>query len=219
MNVRCISLLCLALLTSSLFAQQAPGKGTTTFYPAKPVNPVPPEPPMMTMPLVAPLFLEGDPFSSVLTLVNNSEASTYADITLRAVDGSTVASRRVNFSPHSQRRILIAELLGEKGSTVTTGSILLMQNSALTGPSIAAALSMTYTGSAAPNYIDEEISMPSAMGSQVLQGVADRANGSPMVSISSVAEMSQSVKVECLGEHGTIATQQIELRSRRNIHR
>jgi len=61
--------------------------------------------------------------------------------------------------------------------------------------------------------------MPSAMGSQVLQGVADRANGSPMVSISSVAEMSQSVKVECLGEHGTIATQQIELRSRRNIHR
>ena len=169
MNVRCISLLCLALLTSSLFAQQAPGKGTTTFYPAKPVNPVPPEPPMMTMPLVAPLFLEGDPFSSVLTLVNNSEASTYADITLRAVDGSTVASRRVNFSPHSQRRISIAELLGEKGSTVTTGSILVMQSSALTGPPVAAALSMTYLGSAAPNYIDEEISMPSTMAIELRQ--------------------------------------------------
>jgi len=175
MNVQCIPLLSLALLASSLLGQQASSsqrpsrKGTTTFYPAKPVNPLPPEPPMMMMPLVAPLFLEGDPFSSILTLVNNSEASTYADITLRAVDGSTVSSRRVNFSPHSQRRISIAELLGEKGSTVTTGSILVMQSSALTGPPVAAALSMTYLGSAAPNYIDEEISMPSTMAIELRQ--------------------------------------------------
>jgi len=166
---------------------------------------------MMQMPLVLPLFLEGNHFSSTLTLVNNSTANTYADVTVRALDGSVIVARRVNFSPHSQQQVGIDELLGGKGSSATAGSILVMQSSALAGPSIAGALAMTYLGSADPNYIDEEPSMLNMMGSQMLQGVADRANGSPIVAISSVAEAAQHVNVECLGEHGTIASKQIEL--------
>ena len=162
MAIRAFVNLSLALVvTASLFCQQSSNKGTTTFYPAKPINPLPPPPPMMAMPLVSPLFLEGGHFASVLTLVNNSEAETYADLTVRRLDGSAIATRRVSFSPHSQRRIQLGELLGGTGSDATAGSILVMQSSALAGPSIAAALSMTYSGSADPNYIDEEISMPS----------------------------------------------------------
>jgi hypothetical protein len=117
----------------------------------------------------------------------------------------------VKFSPHSQQQVGIGELLEGKGSSATAGSILVMQSSALAGPSIAGALAMTYLGSPDPNYIDEEPSMLNMMGSQMLQGVADRANGSPIVAISSMAEAAQHVKVECLGDHGTIASKQIEL--------
>src|SRR5258708_1895649 len=144
MNVRYFPLLSLVLVASSLFGQQPPSRGTTTFYPAQPINPLPPPPPMTQMPLVSPLFLEGGHFVSVLTLVNNSEADTYADLTVRALDGSTIATRRVRFWPHSQRRVQLGELLGRTDSAATAGSILVMQSSALAGPSIASALSITH---------------------------------------------------------------------------
>jgi hypothetical protein len=184
---------------------------TATYYPATPINPLPPEPPMMPVSLVVPLFLQGNQFSSTLTLVNNSTANTYADVTLRALDGSTIALLRVKFAPHSQQQVDIGELLNAKNSPATAGSILVMQSSALAGPAIAATLSMTYLGSADPNYIDEEIFMPSMMGSSVLQGVADRANGSPVIAISSLTGATQHVSVQCLGEHGASTTRQIEL--------
>ena len=166
---------------------------------------------MTQMPLVSPLFLEGGHFVSVLTLVNNSEADTYADLTVRALDGSTIATRRVRFWPHSQRRVQLGELLGRTDSAATAGSILVMQSSALAGPSIAAALSMTYSGSADPNYLDQEISMPSFSGSQMLEGVADRSNGSPIVAISSVAESPQHINVQCIGERGVVASNHVDL--------
>src|SRR5580658_1294922 len=195
MKVRYFPLVTLAFLTHSLFGQQASNQGTTTYYPAAPIPPNNPAPPMMQMPLVLPLFLEGNDFSSTLTLVNNSTANTYADVTVRALDGSVIVARRVNFSPHSQQQVGIGELLEEKGSSATAGSILVMQSSALKGPSIAGALAMTYLGSADPNYFDEEPSMLNMMGSQMLQGVADRANGSPIMAISSASTASQHVKV------------------------
>ena len=212
MAIRGFVNLSLALIaTASLFSQQSSNKGTTTFYPAKPINPLPPPPPMMAMPLVSPLFLEGGHFSSVLALVNNSEADTYADLTVRGLDGSAIATRRISFSPHSQRRVQLSELLAGTASGVMAGSVLIMQSSTLAGPSIAAAMSMTYSGSADPNYIDEEISMPKAEGSQALEGVADRANGSPVVAISSVSGSAQHINVQCIGERGVIASNQVDL--------
>ena len=52
MKVRCFPLVTLALLTCSLFGQQASKQGTTTYYPATPIPPNNPAPPMMQMPLV-----------------------------------------------------------------------------------------------------------------------------------------------------------------------
>jgi len=165
----------------------------------------------MQMPLIVPLFLEGNQFTSTLTLVNNSTATTYADVTLRALDGKTIASKRIDFTPHSQRRVDIIKLLDMNGSSAKIGSILVMQNPALAGPSILAVLSMTYLGSADPNYIDEEIFMPSMTGSQMLQGVADSGDGSPILAISSLAESVQHVQIQCLGKDGASAAQRIDL--------
>ncbi len=158
-----------------------------------------------------PMFLEGNRFTSFLTLVNNSTANTYADVTLRALDGSTILTQRVKFAPHSQQRFQIGDMLAQRNSLANTGSILIMQSSALAGPSIAGVLSMTYSGASDPNYIDEEPTAFGAAGSSVFQGVADRADGSPIVSIASVAKTAQHVTVDCLGEHGLIASKKIEL--------
>jgi hypothetical protein len=165
----------------------------------------------MQMPLIVPLFLEDNQFTSTLTLVNNSTATTYADVTLRGLDGNTIASKRVDFTPHSQRRVDIINLLDKKGSSAIAGSILVMQSPALAGPSILAVLSMTYLGSADPNYIDEEIFMPSMTGSQVLQGVADSGDGSPILAISSLAASVQHVQIQCLGKDGAAPSRRITL--------
>lgn len=187
--------------------------GSTQTNPATPLPGLPPPPtePPMQMPLVVPLFLEGNQFTSTLTLVNNSTATTYADVTIRGLDGTTIASKRVDFTPHSQRRVNILRVLDEKRSPAKSGSILVMQSPDLKGPSIAAVLSMTYLGSGQPNYIDEEIFMPSMNGSQVLQGVADSGDGSPILAISSLTESLQHVLIQCLGKDGAGATRRIAL--------
>src|SRR6266487_601888 len=158
--------------------------------------------PAMQMPLVLPLFIQDRNFSSVLVLVNASGLSTYANVVVTGLDGREIKRERVNFSPHSQRRLEIYDLLQSAVSAATTGRITVVQSPDLKGMSIGAQLSMTYQASSDPNYIDEEAAMPSADGSQVLRGVADRAQGSPLIAISSLSEMSQQVLVECLGEIG-----------------
>jgi hypothetical protein len=198
-------------LNTNKSGNTSPAFGSVKTYPATPISGVPSPPTTMQMPLIVPLFLQGNHFSSTLTLVNNSTADTYADISLRGMDGNTIASRRVNFRPHSQRRVDIGNLLDAKGSSATTGSILVMQSPALAGPSIAAVLSITYLGSIDPNYIDEEIFMPSMDGSRVLQGVADSGDGSPILAISSLAESAQHVQIQCLGRDGAGVIRRVEL--------
>jgi hypothetical protein len=61
------------------------------------------------------------------------------------------------------------------------------------------------------SYIDEEIFMPSMKGSQVLQGVADRGNGSPILAISSMAESVQHIQIQCFGKDGAGTAQRIDL--------
>jgi hypothetical protein len=161
--------------------------------------------------LVMPLFLEGAQFSSTLVLVNDSIANTYAYVTIRATDGAVIGVRRVTFSQHSQRQIRIGDILSENGSSATAGSIVVAQSPLLKGPSIGGMLALTYLGSADPNYMDEEIAMPMLTGSEVLEGVVDRANGSPILSITSVSGYAQKIKAECLGEHGLVTTKTVDL--------
>jgi hypothetical protein len=71
-------------------------------------------------------------------------------------------------------------------------------------------LAMTYTDSDS-SYIDEEVSMPSMKGSRVLQGVADSGDGAPLLAISSMSEMDQHVRVQCLGKNGATDARVISL--------
>jgi len=167
--------------------------------------------PMMPMPLVAPLFIVDEDFTSTLVLVNGSALKTYADVVLRAPDGTQVAQKRVTFGPHSQRTLDVGAVLRAKGSDEATGSVVVMPSADLKGPAILAALSMTYLAHPEPNFIDEELAMPSSSDSQVLRGVADRGEGSPLVAVTSLADMAQHVKIDCLGREGIVFSKTITL--------
>jgi hypothetical protein len=168
-------------------------------------------PPMMHMPVIAPLFIQNRDFTSTLVLVNDSILTTYADVTLQALDGREITTKRVQFPPHSQQRVEIGELLASVVSRASTGRITVMQSPDLKGMPIAAQLSLTYRASDEPNYIDEETSMPSAEGSQTLRAVADAGNGSPLLAITSLAESGQHILVDCIGENGSNFSKSIEL--------
>jgi hypothetical protein len=156
----------------------------------------------MQMPAVVPLFIADGNFASTLVLVNGSSVQTYADVTVRSLDGKTVATKRVQFQPDSQQQLNLRTLLNSAGAAgTTTGSIIVMQSSDLSGVVITAVLSMTRLSPSQPNYIDQEISMPSAAGSQILRAVADKGEGSPIVAITSLSTVEQHVQVQCLGKN------------------
>jgi hypothetical protein len=157
---------------------------------------------MMQMPVVAPLFIQNQDFRSTLILVNGSNVSTYADVVLTGLDGSQIASQRVQFSPHSQRRLEGDTLLQSAVSSGTTGRITVMQSPELKGMSINSQLAITYLGPKQSNYIDEEVAMPTAESSPILRAVTDKGDGSPIVALTSLAETLQRIEVECLGENG-----------------
>jgi hypothetical protein len=161
------------------------------------------------MPIVAPLFIEDDQFTSTLVLVNASALNTYADVTFAGLDGGKIATKRVQFTPHSQQSIEVGAALAASASTATSGSISVMQSSQLEGMSILAQLSMTYRGSSQPNYIDEELAMPSMSGSSVLRGVAERSEGSPLVALTSLVDVPQQVTIQCLGKDGIFKSKSV----------
>jgi hypothetical protein len=181
-----------------------------------PQNPTPPMGSMMKMPVVAPLFVQNEEFSSTLVLVNDSSATTYADVVLTGLDGKEIAKRRVEMAPLNQQRVNVIDLLAAAVSPATTGRITVMQSRALKGMPIAAQLTMTYKGSphwrgSELNYIDEEVSMPSMNGSQTLRAVSDAGDTSPLISITSLAETRQLIHVECFEESGDHFSKSIEL--------
>jgi hypothetical protein len=171
---------------------------------------------MAMMPLVAPLFIQDQDFTSTLVLVNGSNLNTYADVTVAGLDGQEIMHQRVQFPPHGQRRVELSTLLKSAGSRVTTGRIEIMHSPALKAMSILASLSITYSGSGEPSYIDEEISMPSAESSQTLRAVADATDGPPLVAITSLSTASQNVTVKCFSQ-GATTSKTVDLRAEETL--
>jgi hypothetical protein len=60
---------------------------------------------------------------------------------------------------------------------------------------------MTFTGASNTSYIDEEVAMPSAEGSQTVRAVTDESDGSPIVAITSLSDTTQRIDVLCIVEH------------------
>jgi len=166
---------------------------------------------MMQMPMVIPLFIQNQDFSSTLVLTNSADQSTYADVILMGTDGREITRRRVEFTAHSQRNIDIAPLLQSVLSGSTTGSISIMQSPELLGAVILGQLSMTHRGTHDSTYIDEEVAMPTTMGSQLLRGVADAGSGSPLLAITSLSETGQRVTIRCFPSKGESRSKSVDL--------
>ncbi|HUV68555.1 MAG TPA: hypothetical protein VMW15_02760 [Terracidiphilus sp.] len=164
---------------------------------------------MMQTPFVAPIFAEDGEFTSTLVLANGTAVPTYADVTLRALDGKTVATQTIQFGPHSQQQVSI-RTLREAGSVpnITIGSVVVSQTPSPSGMTVLGAISITQRapGSsryidqilAKPGYIDQELAMPTDESSSTLRSVADGSDGSPLVAITSLSQTVQHVTAACL---------------------
>ncbi len=157
--------------------------------------------PMMQMPMVFPLFIESQDFTSTLVLTNAADKSTYADVVVTAANGREITTHRVEFTPHSQREVEILSLLSSVVSPATMGSVTVIQSHEFDGSMvILGQLSLTYHASEQPSYIDEEIAMPNAEGSQVLRAVADSGEGSPLVSVTNLSDAGQRITFRCVAK-------------------
>jgi hypothetical protein len=113
---------------------------------------------MMAMPLVAPLFLEGEGgFSSMVTVVNPGMQAQAFDFVVSDPTGFQVELVPMQMAPHSQKVIRLAEVLRNAGSVTSLGSIKVMPKSMTDPMPLAAQLSMDRIGEdGMPLHIEEE---------------------------------------------------------------
>ena len=70
------------------------------------------------------------------------------------------------------------------------------------GTGVIGQMSITFSGSQQPSYLEYEPARPSPSDSLVLNAVADKGEGSPVVGITSVAASAQNVTIQCFGTSG-----------------
>lgn len=164
---------------------------------------------MMPMPMVAPMFLETGEFSSALYMVNGLRIPATAKVTLFDMNGNEIREEEIKFDPDTEHHLSIRQELDAAGSPVVAGS-LRVETLTGNGMGILAQLAITHHG-AKEQYFDEELAMPSAMGSSMLRAVADATGGAVVVSITNLASNSvQSVTTVGIGE-GRPVTKAIRL--------
>lgn len=175
------------------------------------------KPAMTAMPLVIPLFMEDQQFTSSLVLLNGTETSNHVDLILRESSGQEIVRKRVDFAAHSQERVEIADLLLKAGSSAKRGSIIILQGAELSHSMNLAQLEVTYRGAKNLNYLDEEVAMPNMESSGILRAVTDDANSSPIVAITELEGQPQNIQVECLGVAGRPAHQSLHLGANQTV--
>jgi hypothetical protein len=157
----------------------------------------------MRMQMVAPLFIENGEFSSTLYMVNGLTISATAKVTLFDLGGKIITQEEVKFDPDTEQHVPLRPLLEQAGTSAAFGSL---RVEPLTdhGMGILAQLAITHHGPR-EGYFDEELAMPSSMGSQMLRSVADSGDAAVVVSITNLSDHStQNVRVTAIGEHGPI---------------
>ena len=79
------------------------------------------------------------------------------------------------------------------------GSVEVTQSPSLVATGIVGTLAITQLTSATPRYIDEEPENPGPSNSLTLHAVAGRADGPPLISISSLSAAPQHISIACIG--------------------
>jgi hypothetical protein len=163
---------------------------------------------MMPMPMVAPLFLQNQEFSSTLYMVNELKIAASAEVTLSDLEGNLIGKETVSFKPNSQQRIEIGALLEKFKSAATLGSLQMAAHTNY-GTGILGQLSLTHHG-VKTSVFDEEMAMPSMHGSSTLRAVSD-ADRVSLVAITSLSHMNQRVAISCLQDPGPPVTGSVSL--------
>ncbi len=166
----------------------------------------------MSMPLVAPFFVESDAYQSSITMVNEVTKVVHGTLIARAPDGSELGRKLVTFPAHSQTRLAVSELLASAGEKQITGSIELVPNPMeVTSMALAAQLSIVGNRSMPPTYLEEEfISVDPHLPSHY-RAISPSAVTSPTIALFSTSAVQQHVEVTCLVENGSVAHRSIEL--------
>jgi hypothetical protein len=151
----------------------------------------------MTMPNVAPFFIENETFSSTLTLVN--EAQSQARVTLDVFDlsGDRIATVPESLRPYSQHSIRMKDLLYSSGLNEAAGSVHLVSPRGRTD-AVLGQVAITHYEAGGNTYLDEEFAMPMEPGSNVLRAVAEGSPKSTVIALSALANRQLHVVVSCV---------------------
>lgn len=169
------------------------------------------QPTRMTMPLVAPVFIEDQNHESVLRMVNELKATVHATVIATAPDGSAIAQQVITFPPHTEQILKLRDLLKRSGMEQATGSVQVIPNPMeVQSMAIAAQLSITDNRSSPPSYLEEELLSPDpSMPSDYR--IAVPALRSPVVALLSTSAKPQSVNITCLHSAAPETVRTLEL--------
>lgn len=177
------------LLSTIALAQNPPAQKTVTT-----------KTPGVSMPMVAPVFLEDAEFSSTLTLVNDAIRDFKARVLVLDQHGIAAAQKELLLPGHTNLPVRIHDLLEESGSAITTGSVIVIPEP-VPGMPIAGQLSITSHIGSAPSYIEEELLMPDEKTTPgMYRASALAVQGSPIIALKSLAQSTQTVTLECYSE-------------------
>jgi hypothetical protein len=146
---------------------------------------------MMPMPLVAPLFIEDQEHTGIITMVNSSSQGVDVDVVLYSLSGDQLATHALTVSPYSQQTIAIADLL--QNSDVQYGSVFIVPHRMTT---MAAQLSIADRNGASTNDIEEEFQMLMEGAPANFRTVTVSKN--PVVAVRSLSPDEQSLSLTCL---------------------
>jgi hypothetical protein len=176
----------------------------------------------MPMPQIAPIFIEGGQFTSVITVVNDVLANTPYEIVLHDGTGQTLATVKGEIAGHTQKQYKTSDLLKSTGPIAPTstaaqspagaqdivvGTIVLIPE----GPGLAAQLSLTYHDGSAALHTEEEFAMPHAAIAAEYRGVAISAIGSPIIALKNTSAHAVHVSLKCIPEAEEISSTNLEL--------
>ena len=157
----------------------------------------------MAMPLYAPLFIEGQNYSSTLTMVNELTVTVHAAVIVRRLDGSTIGQRLLTFPPHSREVVRIKDILNSEGASDAIGSLAVLPNPMeVQTMAIGAQLSIVAMQQFPPAYFEEELLAPDPMQATQYRAVAPPAKGSALVTLLNTTAKLETLTVTCLTKDG-----------------
>lgn len=164
----------------------------------------------LSMPMVAPLFLEDGDFSSAVTLVNDAIDPMQARVVVLDANGLQVAYKELQLPGHTSLSVELHDLLTEAGSAANVGSVLVLP-APVAGMPIGGQLSITAKNAATPAYIEEEMLTGDEGQKGVYRTTALDVKGSPVIALKSQAQGVQTVTLQCFSEKTAPTTGTLQL--------